>query len=168
MYPGQSGGSSSTLAQPGGTRTNYATQRPKQPSRIPPPILPQPVLLVGYTPDGAPILMSNTTQNSVSQLAPTMTTTQVPFYDPQSTVAPTLTTGSTAAALPTETTQMSAEVMTNLFNTQNPVMAVPTTILGPDGKPYTALVKPTSQQGTSTLLSHSPSSLTLILPIFLL
>lgn len=147
MYPGQEGSYASRQAPPAATRTNYsqASQNPVQ--RIAPTILPQPVLLVGYTPDGAPILMSNTAQNNVSTLTTQPSQAYATNANQHAPTNPMLTASPTATTTPSYAATTSNELMTNLFAMQTPVMAVPTTILGPDGQSYTALVKPNTQQG---------------------
>lgn len=165
MYPGHEGSSTSHQGQSAGTRATYAGTRQQTVQRNPPTILPQPVLLVGYTPEGAPILMSNTAQNTVSQMTTHSTSTHAPVFDQQSAVAPSLTTGTVAVTGPPQASHMTNEMMTNLLQTQTPVLAVPVTILGPDGKPVTALVKPTSNQRTLGFLPSFHSRLLQFLPL---
>lgn len=168
MYPGQEGGSANRQAPQATNRASYGQTSQQSGQRMAPTILPQPVLLVGYTPDGAAILMSNTTQNSVSQ----MTTQPSPAYatnrDQQVATNQMQTVSPVATTTPGYAPPTSQELMTNIFQTQSPVMAVPTTILGPDGNAYTALVKPSSQQGMFSCHYCSSPHQSSFLPIFVL
>lgn len=114
--------------------------------------VPQPVLLVGYTPDGSPILMANPSQNSIASITATNRSnamqTSAPMLATQTPVAATVQPASHLQTAIPLSTQTNMDAYSTILHTQTPVMAVPKTIYGPDGKLYTALVKPTSSSGT--------------------
>ena len=153
MYPAQER-TAAPVRTNGPTQTAATgTKRTRGPAKIQQPLVPQAVLLVGYTPEGAPILMSNPSQNTVATLTSTqsqrMMTTQPPIYETQSPVASALFSTPDAAASVPMAADTNQNYIQTLLQDQTPVMAVPKTILGPDGNAYTVLVRPTSSAGTS-------------------
>lgn len=153
MYPASEQRASSASSNGGHYARSSGAARPPTPKKVAPAMLPQAVLLVGYTPDGAPILMADPAQNSLATLTarnkgpqstlPPIIATQAAFL-PTLTGAPTQTLHATTMPL---SEAGNIESLTNILETHTPVIAVPKTILGPDGKPYTALVHPTSSSG---------------------
>lgn len=158
MYPGHTG--TSTHSATGTTRNTTvatATRRPPV-QKMAPTILPQPVLLVGYTPDGSPILMSNPNQGSVSSLMSTSsaasTSTGRQIHTLNSSLYSTSVSTSGAPYAGPSGPMTNNDYLSTIFQDKQPVMAVATTVLGPDGKSCVALVKPTSHSGASW--SHIP------------
>jgi hypothetical protein len=97
--------------------------------------------------------MSNPSQNSIAHLTQTnqhQSPGMPPVIDTQSPLNTTLSTLG-QPTLQTSPFLMSEDSNMAAFNTivqaPAPVMAVPRTILGPDGKAYTALVKPSAVSG---------------------
>jgi hypothetical protein len=154
MYPAQERRLASDRPSSAMQSTTTNTRRRLQPKQTQQTLVPQAVLLVGYTPDGAPIFMSNPTQNTVASITSTYRSQsnqpQAPIYETQTAVAPTLiSTSGVTTTVPIGTADANLDALTTILQTQTPVVAVPKTILGPDGKPYTALVRPTSSTGAS-------------------
>lgn len=155
LYPSQTRSTNSTLTNGGQLSTNGASRATGRPKQIKQTLVPQAVLLVGYTPEGSPILMTNPTQNTYSALTTASrgqsTTTQPPIFDNQSTIDASLITSPGVGSSIPISKQSEEDFMNTVMREHQPVMAAPRTILGPDGKPYTALVRINNSAGTPRL-----------------
>lgn len=169
------GAEESTLAYPGArqpTNTNRAptaTNRPqaatstattrstnRRPTRTnnEPALVPQAVVLVGYTPFGDPIFMANPSAQSYThstnlqaiqtRLLATTTQQAVDPFATTSIYAPT----SPLSSISAPAVPVGEDYLATQLQTHQPQLVVPKTVYGPDGLLYTALVRPTSSAGT--------------------
>jgi len=151
LYPAQQRTTTSGAANGTSQPAQQVHMRRPGPSAMSNTLVPQPVLLVGYTPDGSPILMANPSQNSITAITTTNRSnalqTHAPMLQTQTPVAATVLPSPTLQTAIPISTQSNLDAYSTILQVHTPVMAVPKTILGPDGKQYTALVKPTSSAG---------------------